>query len=160
MGLWSMSTTLSRYSIPSTASKAAVCGLVAPFKALAAMGYKVLLIRVDLPEPETPVTQVIRPIGMVKLTFCRLLPLAPRMRSCLAGFCGRRRVGTAIPSLPDRYWPVMEASLLRISSRLPWAITWPPWTPAPGPISTIWSAARIASSSCSTTITVLPISRR
>ena len=36
----------------------------------------------------------------------------------------------------------------------------PPCTPAPGPMSTMWSAARIASSSCSTTITVLPRSRR
>ena len=36
----------------------------------------------------------------------------------------------------------------------------PPWTPAPGPRSTTWSAARMASSSCSTTMTVLPMSRR
>ena len=36
----------------------------------------------------------------------------------------------------------------------------PPCTPAPGPKSTTWSAWRIASSSCSTTITVLPRSRR
>ena len=31
------------------------------------------------------------------------------------------------------------------------ATTSPPWTPAPGPMSTTWSAVRIASSSCSTT---------
>jgi hypothetical protein len=43
---------------------------------------------------------------------------------------------------------------------VPWATTSPPCTPAPGPMSTTWSAARIASSSCSTTITVLPRSRR
>ena len=36
----------------------------------------------------------------------------------------------------------------------------PPWMPAPGPMSITWSAVRIASSSCSTTITVLPRSRR
>src|SRR5438045_3698411 len=35
----------------------------------------------------------------------------------------------------------------------------PPCSPAPGPMSTIQSAARIVSSSCSTTINVLPRSR-
>ena len=35
----------------------------------------------------------------------------------------------------------------------------PPCSPAPGPMSTTWSAARIVSSSCSTTSTVLPRSR-
>ena len=43
---------------------------------------------------------------------------------------------------------------------VPSATMWPPWTPAPGPTSTIQSAARIISSSCSTTISVLPRSRR
>ena len=46
-----------------------------------------------------------------------------------------------------------------MSSGVPSAITRPPCTPAPGPISTTWSAVKIASSSCSTTITVLPRSR-
>ena len=36
----------------------------------------------------------------------------------------------------------------------------PPCSPAPGPMSTTWSATRMVSSSCSTTITVLPRSRR
>ncbi len=40
------------------------------------------------------------------------------------------------------------------------ATRWPPCSPAPGPISTIQSAARMVSSSCSTTMSVLPISRR
>ena len=38
---------------------------------------KVSLIKVDLPEPDTPVTQVKRPMGMVKSTLRRLLPRAP-----------------------------------------------------------------------------------
>ena len=42
---------------------------------------------------------------------------------------------------------------------MPCATTSPPWTPAPGPMSMTWSAWRIASSSCSTTSTVLPRSR-
>ncbi len=63
-------------------------------------------------------------------------------------------------SLRARYWPVSEDSSSAISSGLPCATTWPPCSPAPGPMSTTWSAARIASSSCSTTSTELPRSRR
>ena len=37
--------------------------------------------------------------------------------------------------------------------------TWPPCSPAPGPMSTTQSAVRIVSSSCSTTMSVLPRSR-
>ena len=57
---------------------------------------------------------------------------------------------------PKRYWPVIDSFLSVMSDILPDATTAPPCTPAPGPISIIKSAARIASSSCSTTITVLP----
>ena len=67
--------------------------------------------------------------------------------------------GTSIWRLPERYWPVSEAGFLATSSGVPAAITWPPCSPAPGPRSTRWSAARIVPSSCSTTITVLPRSR-
>ena len=51
--------------------------MVAPLSSLAAMGYKVAFIRVDFPEPDTPVTQVIKPMGKLRLTSCRLLPVAP-----------------------------------------------------------------------------------
>ena len=37
--------------------------------------------------------------------------------------------------------------------------TWPPCSPAPGPMSTAQSATRMVSSSCSTTMRVLPRSR-
>jgi hypothetical protein len=43
----------------------------------ATAAYSVSLTRVDLPEPDTPVTQVSRPTGKSTLTFFRLLPLAP-----------------------------------------------------------------------------------
>ena len=43
--------------------------VVAPLSCVAASGSNVRLISVDLPEPETPVTQVIMPSGMVKSTF-------------------------------------------------------------------------------------------
>ena len=48
---------------------------------------------------------------------------------------------------------------LHLRRACPAATIWPPCSPAPGPRSTMWSAARIVPSSCSTTITVLPRSR-
>src|ERR687885_328273 len=57
---------------------------------------------------------------------------------------------------PARNCPVADPSTAITSSGVPSATTWPPCSPAPGPRSTMWSAARIVPSSCSTTITVLP----
>ena len=48
----------------------------------------------------------------------------------------------------------------RSRAGVPCATICPPWMPAPGPMSSTKSAARIVSSSCSTTITQLPASRR
>ena len=45
---------------------------------------------VDLPEPETPVTQVRSPSGSSSVTFCRLLPRAPLMRMLCLGFAACR----------------------------------------------------------------------
>jgi len=41
-------------------------------------GKRVSWTRVDLPEPETPVTQVKRPLGMATSMAFRLFPEAPR----------------------------------------------------------------------------------
>ena len=67
--------------------------------------------------------------------------------------------GTLICFLPLKYCPVIESLTFDISSAVPWAITFPPCTPAPGPMSITWSAAYIVSVSCSTTITEFPKSR-
>ena len=40
---------------------------------------------VDLPEPDTPVTQTNRPTGRCSVTFCRLLPVAPVIVSSRPG---------------------------------------------------------------------------
>ena len=40
-----------------------------------------LLISVDLPEPDTPVMQVSKPMGIDKLMPTKLLPLAPSNKS-------------------------------------------------------------------------------
>ena len=77
MGLWSMSTHLSNNSNPSIFSWGAAFNVVAPFNAVAANGNNVPLIKVDLPDPDTPVIQVITPNGMVKSTLFKLLPVAP-----------------------------------------------------------------------------------
>ncbi|MCY1556528.1 hypothetical protein D9M68_932850 [compost metagenome] len=45
---------------------------------------------VDLPEPETPVTQVSRPTGKATLTFFRLLPVAPTTRISCRSVCEAR----------------------------------------------------------------------
>ena len=50
-------------------------------------------------------------------------------------------------------------SLPRSPSTLPSKQTLPPSVPAPGPRSTTWSAIAIVSGLCSTTSTVLPLSR-
>ena len=117
------------------------------------------MVKVDLPPPDTPVTQVNRPTGIEPVTPFRLLPRAPSMVSIFFGFGLRRASGMAISRAPVRYWPVSERGAAITASGAPSAITSPPWTPAAGPMSMTWSAVRIASSSCSTTSTELPRSR-
>ena len=87
----------------------------------------------------------------------RLCWRAPRTTSSARGV--RRSAGTGICRSPERNWPVSEPGCASISFGVPSATTSPPCSPAPGPRSTTWSAARIVPSSCSTTITVLPRSR-
>ena len=122
--------------------------------------YTVSFTSVLLPEPDTPVTTVMRPTGICTFTRFKLLPRAPLISSTSCGSNGRRSEGSGISRRPDRYCPVNDAGFAQICFGVPCATTWPPCTPAPGPRSTTWSAARIASRSCSTTSTVLPRLRR
>ena len=64
--------------------------------------------------------------------------------------------GSGMYLVPFKYRPVSDFSTFSTASTVPSATTCPPCSPAPGPISTIQSAARIVSSSCSTTINVFP----
>ena len=112
-----------------------------------------------LPDPDAPVIATITPSGIVTSTALRLFSLAPRTTRALP-LPFRRTLGVGIDRLPDRNCPVGDRGQASRSSSVPWTTTVPPCTPGPGPISTTWSAARIVSSSCSTTITVLPTSRR
>ena len=97
-----MSTTLSRCCRPSNESCGAASRLVAPFSAVAVIGNRVLLISVDLPEPETPVTQVSRPTGISRSTLRRLLPRAPLSFSDFFLSRGVRVAGYWIFLRPDR----------------------------------------------------------
>ena len=132
--------------------------VLALFRLFARCLYKISLTRELFPEPDTPVTHVIIPNGISTSIFFRLFSLAPFTVRNPAGVF--RSAGTGICSFPLRYCPVMDSSTWQISSAVPCAITFPPREPAPGPISMIWSAAHIVSSSCSTTNSVFPISFR
>ena len=95
---------------------------------------RVSMVSVDLPPPETPVTQTNLPSGKSAVTSRRLLPVALTTVSFLP-LPGRRSAGTDISRLPDRYCPVTEAASAAICAGVPWLTTCPPCTPAPGPIS-------------------------
>ncbi len=94
------------------------------------------MVSVDLPEPETPVMQVKRPSGISAVTFFRLLPVAPTTLMLLPFFGWRRKAGMGISRVPERYCPVSELGSAMISAGVPLAMTWPPWMPAAGPMST------------------------
>ena len=114
----------------------------------------------DLPPPDTPVIQVKVPSGKSTLTFCRLFSFAPEIDTFCPLWPGRRSFGISICLKPVRYCPVKLSEDFIMSSGVPMAMILPPCMPAPGPISTTKSAERMASSSCSTTMTVFPRSRR
>src|SRR5215217_5800632 len=116
------------------------------------------LTRVDFPDPDTPLTQTKQPRGSSTSMFLRLCSRAPRTTS-QPSFGSRRMAGTGIDRAPERYCPVIDRFSLTRSLTDPLTTTSPPCSPAPGPMSTTWSAMRMVSSSCSTTITVLPRSR-
>ena len=107
-----------------------------------------------LPDPATPVTTTSTPSGMSTSTSCRLLVPAPRTSSASDDV----RTDGFSDALSSRWRPV-SVSLARSPSSSPSKTISPPALPAPGPRSTTWSAIAIASGLCSTTSTVLPLSR-
>jgi hypothetical protein len=66
-------------------------------------------MRVDLPLPDTPVTQTKRPSGMSTVTLRRLCSRAPSKRK-RRGPGVRRRSGTGITRRPERNAPVIDGS--------------------------------------------------
>src|ERR687895_1592116 len=107
-----------------------------------------------LPEPATPVTTTSTPSGTSTSTSRRLCAVAPRISSVPVGV----RTVFLREARSSKWRPVM-VPLARSPSTVPSKQTVPPAVPAPGPRSTTWSAIAIVSGSCSTTSTVLPLSR-
>ena len=78
------------------------------------------MVKVDLPPPDTPVTQVNRPTGISPVTFFRLLPVAPLIFSIRLRSTGRRPSGgNSISRAPVRYWPVRDFGLAMTSAGVP-----------------------------------------
>ncbi len=113
----------------------------------------------DLPDPLTPVIQTNFPRGIATSIFFKLFADALTIFRILP-FPSRLFFGTSICFRPERYCPVSDLGCARICFGVPLAMTSPPCSPAAGPRSMIQSASRIVSSSCSTTNTVLPKSRK
>ena len=106
-------------------------------------------------------TQVKVPSGIVGRHVLEVVAASRRRRAACFFLSTLRRVGRHLDAAARRTGsaPVRLAGLAATSAGVPCAMTRPPPSPAAGPISIRWSAWRIASSSCSTTSTVLPRSR-
>ena len=65
--------------------------------------YKISLIKVDFPEPETPVTQLNTPSGILTFICFKLCSCAPIISMHLPGAPFRLVFGTAIFFLPLKY---------------------------------------------------------
>ena len=131
--------------------------MVPEYNILEIAAANVCLMRDDLPEPDTPVTHMSLANGISQISFLRLLPDAP-FNIIFLPFPNRRFLLYLICFLLDKYCPVMDCLFFLTLSGCPKATISPPLMPAFGPISMSQSARFIVSSSCSTTITVFPIS--
>src|SRR3989304_3876174 len=129
MGDWSMVTTLSSCSSPTTASQAPGRSR-APYRSCAAFFERISSTSVDLPEPETPLTQTNSPSGTRTSMFFRLFPRAPWTPTAFP-FPGRRRSGTGIRRRPLRYCPLIDSSHAITAASGPETTPWPPAPPAP-----------------------------
>ena len=142
IGPWSTCTTLSSWPIPVTLRALARHHPRAVQLLSASALNKMSLTSVDLPDPDTPVTAMntqrerhVHPAQvMLGRALDHVLPAPER---------GRRAAGSAIDWRPVRYAPVSDPELASSSSTGPDTTMLPPVLPAPGPMSTTQSAARI-----------------
>ena len=100
MGDWSMSMTLSRCLAPSMPSCSPARSLVPRLRRAAMPLCRISLTSVDLPEPETPVTQVKAPTGNETSMSLRLCMRAPRTVNHCSGM--RRWPGSSMRRRPAR----------------------------------------------------------
>src|SRR5258706_9834896 len=106
MGAWSMETTLSTWSSPSTRSHSPT-GAVALYSFARAAGSRVSTTRLDLPLPLTPVTHVNSPSGTSAVTSRRLCARAPTTRTQDRPRA-LRLLGTGSWRLPFSHGPVID----------------------------------------------------
>ena len=92
----------------------------------------VSITKEDFPPPETPVTQVNVPSGILAVIFLRLLAWAPITLNLRFSEIGLLALGVSISRTPERYFPVRLAGDCIISSGKPSA-TVPPCFPAQVP---------------------------
>ena len=159
MGVASMSLT---WRMPSASMRFTCAGSLPPAVAAARAGTRLSSTMVVLPEPDTPVTTVSRPLGMSAsrgLTVW-MASVAKRMARARTG----RLRACAAASAPRRARSGRARSGRRgfaaICSSVPWAITRPPPAPASGPISISQSASFRIWVSWSTSSTELPSATR
>ena len=144
--------TLSKYSMPLIYLHFAGIALEEFILELTVLN-KVSITSVDLPPPDTPVTQVNVPNGKETLMFFKLFPDASIIsRNNPLPFL---TLGISTFFSPDKYLPVIDFGDLLISFELPSATTKPPLTPTQDQYLQ-YGPPPSASKSCSTTIIVLP----
>ena len=74
----------------------------APCNSLNNAGANVSVIKEDLPEPETPVTAIIQPNGMLTSKSARLFCRAPNIVNCLSSEGSTLSLGRGISLRPDK----------------------------------------------------------
>ncbi len=122
-------------------------------------GCRTSWIRVDLPEPDTPVTHTKRCSGNSTSTSFRLCSVTPRIASLgVSAAGGREATPASARRRPDRYCAVTVPACLS-SSGVPKNTISPPRSPGPGPMSSRRSASSMICGSCSTTTSEFPASR-
>ena len=146
------------------ASTARTCsGSLAPRMAASSAGIRLSKISVVLPEPETPVTTVKRPLGMRTSSGLTVWSAAVASRIVpSANICSRATAGRSrsFCAPGPRKGPISERPLAASAGTVPCARMRPPSAPAPGPISTIQSASESTCVSWSTRRTELPSATR
>ena len=92
----------------------------------------------DFPEPETPVTPIRLPKGILTLIFFKLLWVIPEKINSPWFFC-REQIFLFLMLIdfsPFKYCPVKDAFVFFISEIFPLKIIFPPFFPAFSPNST------------------------
>ena len=141
IGLWSMRIARERYSRPRNCAQLYIL-FVRYFLSNCAERFDASTssIKLDFPAPETPVIHTSRPSGMSIFTLSMLCTFAPMIWS-LPLSASRRFSGISIFASPRKYASVRDFEGLVFavskSSIHPAAMTFPPCTPAAGPMSTI-----------------------